>query len=118
MCGGCGRPAMHDEPWTDEMRRALELIRELYATRDGIIGGPLHVQLDDGNLYDDQSYNHEPIDYTQSPGYEWEDEATLRRICDELLPLLMSIPEAARITTLMAFHKEHRGHLYPGRYDA
>jgi hypothetical protein len=116
MCGGCGRPAMHDEPWTDDMHRALELIRELYATRDGIIGGPLHVQLDDGNLYDDQSFNHRPVDYDRRGYGQWEDEPTLRRICDELLPLLMSIPEDARFTTLMAFHKDHYGHLHPDRY--
>ena len=118
MCGACGNPAMHDEPWTPEMHRALELIRELYATRDGIIGGPLHVWLDDLNLYDDQSYNHEPIDYTLSPGYEWRDLPTLRRICDELLPLLVSIPERERFTTVVAFHKEHYGHLHPSSlYD-
>ncbi len=118
MCGGCGRPAMHDEPWTPDMHRALELIRELYSTPDGGNGGPLHVFLADANLYDDQSYNHEPLDYTQTPGWEWRDVPTLRRICDELLPLLMSIPEDERFTTLMAFHKEHypRPHM-PGIYD-
>lgn len=107
MCWIEGSDAVHDEPWTEDMYRALDLIRRLYATRDGIIGGPLHVQLDDLNLYDDQRYNHEPVDYTQSHGYEWEDEATLRETCDELLPLLMAIPEAPRFTVIVAFHREH-----------
>lgn len=107
MCGMCGNETDHDEPWTPEMLRALELIRELYATRDGIIGGPLHVQVEDLNLHDDASYNHRPVDYSRGGHGEWEDEPLMRRICDELLPLLMSIDELSRFTTVMAFHDEH-----------
>lgn len=107
MCSNCGNDTDHQEPWTPDMRRALELIRELYSTRDGIIGGPLHVWLEDLNLYDDQSYNYEPVDYKRRG--EWHDIDTMRRICDELLPLLMRIPEAERFTTVVTFHWEHYG---------
>lgn len=96
------------QAWTPDMNRALDLIVKLYSTSDGVIGGPLHVQLDDENLYDDQSFNHDPINYTQPPEYQWEDEALMRQICDELLPLLMSIPEHDRINLVRTFHAERR----------
>lgn len=107
MCEICGDDTDHRESWTSDMLRALELIQELYSTRDGIIGGPLHVQLDDLNLSDDASYNHLPVDYGRGGHGEWEDEAAMRRICDELLPLLMRIPEEQRIGTVVAFHRAH-----------
>lgn len=91
------------------MRLALVLIRQLYSTPDGVIGGPLHAQLDDMNLYDDQAYNFEPIDYTLPKGYEWEDEASLRATCDALRVLLFEgMSEQERLTVVGTFHAERR----------
>lgn len=81
----------HNEPWTPEMDRVLRLISQLYSTRDGVIGGPLHCALDDGNIEDDSPCLK--LDYSSG---DWEDEAGLRVICDELHPLLIALTEVQR----------------------
>lgn len=109
MCGYCGCDDPAVEHWTPAMRVALILIRELYATRDGIIGGPMHATLDDMNLADSQTWNWDPIDYRQTPGYEWEDEKTLRETCDVIQMLLFdAMTEAERYTVVGSFHEERR----------
>lgn len=107
MCSTCGSDREHLEPWTPDMDRALRMICLLYATRDGIVGGPLHVQLEDFNIWDDCAYNWRPVDYGDI--LEWEPETIA--LCDDLLPLLMSIPEPSRVTVLVFFHRLH----YPRR---
>jgi hypothetical protein len=105
---GCGYSSHDGVAWTLDMFRASRLILRLYATRDGVIGGPLHVQLDDFNLHDDQSYNQvDHVDYGRTRG-EWEDETGLRAICDPLWTLLRGMSEPERFAVVCHFHDQQR----------
>lgn len=82
---------------------AVELIRELYTAHP--TGGPLHVQLEDGNLYDDQK------PFTPAfaiPGYGLRkaipddyDERT-HQVCNEIAGLLNGMTEEQRFAVRAA----------------
>ena len=52
MCGGCWERYECQQIDTPQVREAAKLIRELYDDHDEIVGGMLHVQLDDWNIDD------------------------------------------------------------------
>jgi hypothetical protein len=85
---------MTDERMTENKSlRALKeatltaLVRKLYSMQDCSAGGPLHVQLDDGNLEDEF--------LTLETHMQWPKQVL--RLSEEILALLRSMTEGERL---------------------
>lgn len=119
MCAQCwdegGRPAN----WSPDIKRALELVRDLYQIN--AVGGPLHAVLDDWNIEDqflEPYYNGLDDDELDEPYYagipiaDLPPEApavveglgrSMRQLCDEIVRLFKAMPVEDRLSVL-AYH--------------
>jgi hypothetical protein len=111
MCVECWENAGSPTTWNEQVKRAVELIGELYAIHP--TGGPLHAVIDDYNLNGviEPYYNGWSDADLDAPYFEGRPIAGLppeapavteglgrstRQICDELAALLNAMPEAGR----------------------
>lgn len=99
-----------------EIDEAVVLIHKLYVDLGRGTGGPLHVILDDGNIYDRQ-FNEEPTwkkkVYSQERGWqdtnEPDDTPEVIECCQRIWALLEEMNEAQRASVLCwAFGKAHK----------
>ncbi len=118
MCHECWTLEGSPANWTPQVAEAVALMRELYAIH--MVGGPLHVAVDDWNIdgtikpyYD--AYDDAELDRLYSGGWPLDElpaEApvvvngegrSLRQICDELAAKL-NVMELADRYSVLAFH--------------
>jgi hypothetical protein len=105
----------------DTRAEVVRLIRHLYVDLDQCTGGPLHIQLDDGNLGDHWVSEESELgryDYLFNGDFErWaqagddvslERRTAIRDTCEQILALLRPMPEADRRTAIGEFWKGWR----------
>jgi hypothetical protein len=105
----------------DARAEVVHLVRRLYVDFDQNMGGPLHVQLDDGNLGDywvseeselgryEYLFNGEFETYAQAgDDVSLERRTAIRDTCKQILALLRPMSEADRRTAIGEFWKGWR----------
>lgn len=117
---------MSADPLADETRRnaVVALIRHLYVDLEQDMGGPLHVQLDDGNLNDHwvgEDIGRDRYEYLFNGDFErWaqagddvsdERKNAIRDTCESILHLLRPMDETERRAAVNLFWVGWRLHL-------
>jgi hypothetical protein len=113
--------ARQDAQAEDARAEVVHLIRHLYVDLDQNMGGPLHVQLDDGNLGDywvGEEANRGRYDYLFNGDFErysqaGDDVSGKRKVaihdtCERILALLRPMSEADRHAAIDEFQKGWR----------
>lgn len=115
---------MNADPRPGVIRRnaTVALIRHLYVDLEQITGGPLHVQLDDGNLGDywvGEESNRGRYGYLFNGDFECYSQAgddvsherkvAIRDTCESILHLLRQMEDAERHIAVNLFQKDRDG---------
>ena len=81
--------------------KAIELARKIYRLPDGIVGGPLHIVLDDGNLED--AHISWCVNFINNEDCDSSDE--LKKLCLECAEILLQLPMKSRCKIYHAFYE-------------
>lgn len=106
----CGQPAV----WNDQIGEFVHLLGLLYAQPDGAVGGPLHVEVDDGNIDRDIDMQQALTLWAQIPGGDFLPETWA--ICDRIAAVVNPMPYEERRLAL-GYHYRRAGAVGPACAD-